>query len=414
MRSMAYVWVLTVVLVAQAQADWPHYLGPQFDNASREKGVAAGSITKLWTAEVGTGFSGVTIENGRAYTMGNDGTSDQVVALDAATGAPAWKHAYPAPMEARSYEGGPNATPTIAGGRVYALGKQGRMLCLDAGTGAVVWDKSAAAFNAEPPTWGFSSAPTVVGDAVVYNCGSRGIALHKDTGATLWGTGGSGAGYATALPYAAGGVKDSAAILFNSAGLHALDAKTGVPLWSFDWNTSFEVNAASPTPVGSGFFISTGYDAGCALIDSSGPQPRQLWRNRALCSHFATCACRDGAIYGVDGNTGRRCNLVCLNAADGTVAWKKETGFATLRLVDETLFVLTEAGMLYVVKATPKAYTELARHRAMDGKCWTAPTVDSKRLYVRNATGTLTCYQLQGGALTVDPLPPDKDVNLGY
>lgn len=412
MRALVLLAVLALAL--PARADWPHYLGPQFDNVSLEKEISAGSVNKLWSAEVGTGFASVTISGGRAYTMGNDGAQDQVIALDADSGAPVWRHSYPAPIEARSYEGGPNATPTVSGGRVYALGRQGRMLCLDAATGAVVWDKSSAPFNAEPPTWGFSGAPTVVGEAVVYNCGSRGIALHKDTGATLWGTGGSGAGYATAVPYASGGVKDSGVALFNSAGLHALDIRTGAPVWSFDWNTSFEVNAASPTPVGNGFFISTGYDTGCALVDVSGPQPREVWRNRAMCSHFTTSAYRDGFLYGVDGNAGRRCNLVCLNAADGAVVWKKETGFGTLRLVEDKLFFLSEPGMLFVVKASPKAYQELGKHRVINGKCWTAPTIAHKKVYVRNATGTLNCHLLEGGALTVEPLPVDRDVNLSY
>ena len=65
----------------------------------------------------------------------------------------------------------------------------------------------------------------------------------------------------------------------------------------------------------------------------------------ALCSHFTTCVYRDGFIYGVDGNTGRRCNLVCLRASDGPVAWEKETGFATPRLGAEQLCGVTGPGM---------------------------------------------------------------------
>lgn len=404
----AFVYVAALIIVAPAHADWSHYLGPQYDNVSQEKDLTAGSINKLWSAEVGTGFSGMTVDSGRVYTMGNDGSNDQVVALDARTGAPVWKHPYPAALNANSYEGGPNATPTVAGGKVYTLGKQGRMLCLDAATGAVRWDKNAGA--AEPPTWGFASCPTVIGDAVVYNVGSRGVALHKDTGAQLWGTQGSGAGYATVLPYR----NNAAAILFNGSGLHALDITSGQPLWSYDWNTSFEVNAASPTPVTNGFFVSTGYDTGCAVVDVSGPQPREVWRNKNLSSHFATCVLSGGFVYGIDGNAGRRSSLVCMNAGDGRVAWKKELGFGSLRLVDQTLFVLNESGMLYVVKADSAAYTELARHRVASGKCWTVPTIDDKKLYVRNAAGTVTCYELKGGALTAEPLPQDKDVNLGY
>jgi len=295
--AAALAWGL---VTSPAGADWPDFLGPDHDNVCREKDVSAGSVTKLWTANVGTGFSAVSVADKRVYTMGNDGAQDAVVCLDANSGRTLWKYGYPAAIGANSYEGGPNATPAVSQGKVYSLGKQGKMLCLDAATGAVVWDKNAGGLAVEAPTWGFAGGPSVAGDAVVYNVGSRGVALDRLTGATLWGAGGSGAGYATPVPFDGGAGKDTAVALFNSAGLFGLDAKTGAPLWQFDWNTSFEVNAASPTPIGGNWFVSTGYDTGCARVDVAGGQAKQAWRNRAMCSHFNTSALFEGYLYGVD------------------------------------------------------------------------------------------------------------------
>jgi len=85
-----------------------------------------------------------------------------------------------------------------------------------------------------------------------------------------------------------------------------------------------------------------------------------------------------------------------------------------MRLVDGKVFFLDENGMLFVVKASSRAYQEVARHRLLGGKCWTVPTITGKRLWARNAAGELVCVQLEGGALTVDPLPADPDVNLSY
>jgi outer membrane protein assembly factor BamB len=412
--AVAWAVVLALGGAMPARADWPHLLGPEHDGVCREKDIAAGSATKVWSASAGTGFASITVAGGKAYTMGHDGSQDQVVCFDAASGRVAWRHGYPAPVEARSYEGGPNATPTVHQGRVYALGRQGQVVCLDAATGQLVWQKAPSTFGAEPPTWGFSSAPTIVGDSVVMNVGSRGAALHKDTGAVLWNSGGSGAGYASGVPSTAGAARDPAVALFTSAGLQLLDARTGAPFWSFDWSTSFEVNAASPTPVPGGYFVSTGYGTGCARVDASTGQPRQVWRNRSLSSHFNTCALADGYIYGIDGNAGRRCALVCVSAGDGGVAWRQETGFGTVRLADGKLFFLSESGMLFVVKASSRSYQEVSRHRILGGKCWSVPTITNKRLYARNAAGDAVCFQLEGGALTVDPLEPDRDINLGY
>ena len=52
-----------------------------------------------------------------------------------------WRHTYPCPLEPKSHEGGPSATPTVNAGKVYTLSKQGHVFCLGAQDGAVVWRK---------------------------------------------------------------------------------------------------------------------------------------------------------------------------------------------------------------------------------------------------------------------------------
>ena len=83
-------------------------------------------------------------------------------------------------------------------------------------------------------------------------------------------------------------------------------------------------------------------------------------------------------------------------------------------MADGKLFFLAESGVLDILRASSGSYQELSHHQILNGKCWTVPTIDGKRLYARSAEGDLVCYQLGGGALTVDPQPPDKDVNLNY
>lgn len=78
-----------------------------------------------------------------------------------------------------------------------------------------------------------------------------------------------------------------------------------------------------------------------------------------------------------------------------------------------TAIVASGIGYLSSGRRRAEAMT-MSDYRAAAGKCWTAPVVVNKRLYVRNAAGALTCYLLEGGALTAEPLPPDREVNLSY
>jgi outer membrane protein assembly factor BamB len=131
---------LAALDVAQA-ADWPCWRGPERNGRSAEKGLAWDSGTNglpvLWRAEVGKGFSGFAVADGRAVTMGNTDGTDTVWCFDAASGAVLWKHRYPCELQPLSYEGGPGSTPAIAAGRVYTFSKSGDLFCLDAATGRV-------------------------------------------------------------------------------------------------------------------------------------------------------------------------------------------------------------------------------------------------------------------------------------
>jgi outer membrane protein assembly factor BamB len=64
-------------------------------------------------------------------------------------------------------------------------------------------------------------------------------------------------------------------------------------------------------------------------------------------------------------------------------------------LVDGKLIVLTDYGEIVMVEPTPKAYTEIARAKVLEGKCWSTPTLSQGRLYVRSTT--------EGACLAVSP-----------
>jgi outer membrane protein assembly factor BamB len=374
---------------------WPHLRGPSYDGVSRVPALSPQAMKLIWKAQVGAGFSAVTIAGGRAFTMGNRDNRDIVTCLEAATGREIWTFGYACARGAGGYDGGPAATPTVHGGRVYAFSKAGQLHCLEAETGREVWSASAVQGGESPPTWGFAGSPTVVGDAVVLNAGDAGMALRADSGQVLWRSGGGGAGYASPIPFPASGGRTSVAV-FAGSGLVGVEPESGRAMWTYGWRTPSNVNAACPVYVDGSFFVSSSYDVGCALVDITSGKPVERWRNKALKNHFASSILWKGHIYGIDGNAGRRAGLVCVEASTGRVAWRSSVEFGTVLLAGGHLLVLEETGRLSVVEARPDVYSEIASQQILPEKCWTVPTACGGRLFARNSEGDLVCWSLTG------------------
>ena len=62
-------------------------------------------------------------------------------------------------------------------------------------------------------------------------------------------------------------------------------------------------------------------------------------------------------------------------------------------MVNDQLVVLSDAGKVTLVKATPEEYKELASTEAIEGKCWSTPAFSNGRLYVRS-TQEGACFDL--------------------
>jgi outer membrane protein assembly factor BamB len=388
-------WLTAAELSA---ADWPRYRGPNLNGISTESGWSVAwpdtGPKQLWKASVGIGFSSISVADGRAYTMGNQSDQDTVYAFDAATGKLLWKHAYACKLDPNAYEGGPSATPTVDGGRVYTLSKQGDLFCLEAATGKVVWSTNLAKeLGARVPRWGFSSSPLVHGDSIFVNVGTRGTALHKNTGKVIWTTGNGAAGYSSLVPFNIGGTQGLA--MFAAQSVVAVDPEGGKELWSYPWKTSYDVNAADPIISGDYVFISSGYNHGAALLQIVDGKPRLIWQNKQMRNQHNNSVLIDGALYGVDGDSNS--DLKCVDFMTGEVRWaQKGLGKGALMAADGKLIVLGEKGELVIAAADPTAFKPLARWQVLGGKCWTMPVLSHGRIYCRNARGDLVCVDVSG------------------
>jgi hypothetical protein len=87
----------------------------------------------------------------------------------------------------------------------------------------------------------------------------------------------------------------------------------------------------------------------------------------------------------------------CVDLKDGSVKWE-QSGFGPGHVVKvgENVLALSDAGELVLFAAKPTGYTEIARAKVLEGKCWTTPVVAGGRVYLRS-TKQAVCLDLRGG-----------------
>ncbi len=371
-------------------ADWPQWRGPDRDGVAKGGGWSAeGREEALWKAEIGIGYSTVSIADGRLYTMGHDKDAEQdtVFCFDALTGEEIWRHEFAADTLAKMHIGGTLSTPSVGAGLVFVQGRFGKFLCLDAKTGKVRWSKDLGEkYKVKVPTWGLASSPLVLDDMVIANIG-RLVAYAAKTGKRIWKTA-KDYGFAYSTPVDVTYRKKACLAVFNGVGLLLLDKKNGKPVTStFKWKTRYDVNAASPVPVGNDrFFISSGYGKGCALVAARGKGFKLLWENKEMRNHMSGCVFFDKHLYGFDEST-----VKCLDL-EGEVKWSRRLGKGALVIADGKLVVLSQRGKLVIAKATPEEFSGISSTQVVSGGvCWTTPVVWRGLIYCRNSLGDLVC-----------------------
>ena len=163
-----------------AADDWPQWRGLHRDGIWRENGILQSippeGLKILWRVPVGTGFSTPVVVQSRVYVTDSRVTrtnvQENVRCIDAATGMAIWTHTYDAVYPEYgadpNHPFGPHATPVVANGKIYTLGRMSHLLCLDAPTGRVLWSHNLPKeYNTTEDLRGFSSSPVVESNLVI-------------------------------------------------------------------------------------------------------------------------------------------------------------------------------------------------------------------------------------------------------
>ena len=396
-RILLNMLLLLAPLTAFAE-DWPNWRGPARNGISAERQWKNTWPTDgpavLWRANVGTGFSSLTVANARLYTMGNSDDQDTVFCLDARNGKVIWKHTYECPLDDRFFEGGPTSTPTVENDRVYSLSRNGDQFCFDARSGKIHWSKNVhKEASVRIPGWGFASSPMIHNDHLILNVGEAGLALDKMNGNIVWKSGDADAGYMTPHKLRIG--NRWYALIASGKFYQCVDLESGKVAWKHRWLTTNGCNAADPIVYGDQVFISSGYGRGAALLSFTDTAANVIWNNTLMQNQLNSSVLVDGHIYGFDGDEGAEVQLKCLEFSSGEVRWSQSgLGAGSLMVADNHLVVLSETGELSIAPVSSTIFAPIAKVKVLDGKCWTVPVLSNGLIYCRNASGEIACIDV--------------------
>jgi hypothetical protein len=398
------VSVLSLLTITASAADWPCYRGPDRNGRTMEK-ITIWPPREVWRAIVGAGYSQVVVSHGKVYTAGWVGNLNAIYCFNESSAG-----TNPAPSWTGSYSCGTEiiATPTVDGNEVYLLSPEGRLSCWDAATGTTNWFKDLGLVGR--PQYGFGSSPLIEGNLVIVNMGGRGYAVDKTQPGShdiMWGPDDTGAaGYAS--PFAVTIGAQRTVVVFGGSKVSGVDPANGQVLWYFGMGAC---GMADPIVYSNLVWASIGQTTrDCRVVTLGSGQLTPLWNDDYGLGNCENCSVLyNGYVYGIcDKNLG----IWCVDITNDQVKWTSGSlslgTESSVILANDELVVLTgfqeqglglKSGDLLVVPATPTGYSVTRQTNVLSGTTWIAPTLSNGRLYVRNAEGTLICYQV-GSSLT--------------
>jgi len=412
-RILLIHFSLALALASHAE-DWPQWRGSGRDGVWHETGIRknfpAKDLPVRWRAPVGYGFSSPVIARGRVYVtdalLDRPNIRGRILCFEEETGKLLWtflreKTNYPPWAFVPGQEPGPNATPVVQDGKIYATGPQAHNLyCLEAASGKLVWETDLAHDYQIEETATISASPLVDGDRLILQVGGKPdaciVAFDKKSGREIWRSLNETAGHASPMVIKAGGRRQL--VVWTTQSVSSLDPTTGQLFWREGFSAGSSGAIATPVFSNNRLLVS-----GLMLkLDEKKPSASVLWPEsraaaRRILSGTSTPLLQGDYVYSLNPDG----NLTCLAANTGTQIWetaqvtRQKTGTSAcmhMTVNGSSVFIYNELGELIVAQLGPLGYKEIYRTTLMapsysfGGKklTWAAPSFANRHVYARN------------------------------
>jgi outer membrane protein assembly factor BamB len=373
-----------------------------------------GQIPLEWSVEIGPGYSGPTVAEGRVFVMDRQaqggGERERVLCFDTAKGTVLWEHTYAAPYKGIGYPAGPRASVTIDQGVAFAVGAVGNFHALDAKSGKVLWEHDLRnEYEINMPVWGIAASPLVYENLVIQIVGGAKsacvVAFDRVSGREAWRALNDRPGYSSPILIRQAG--RSVLVCWTGDSLTGLDPQTGGTHWSIPFPPSrMPIGIASPVLDGELLYVSSFYDGSLMVrVPRDRLAVEEVWKKmgpderntQALHVMIGTPIVRGGFVFGVDSYGEFR----CLDGKTGERLWEDRSAvpierWATIHMVqnEARVWMFNERGELLITDLTPKALKVLDRSRLIEpteeqlrrrgGVCWSHPAFAEQSIFARN------------------------------
>ena len=389
---------------------WPRLRGANYDGVNTEQVTLArswesGAPRQLWSLDVGEGYAGAAVWNGRVFLMDYDREKkqDALRCLSLADGKEIWRYAYP--VSVKRNHGMSRTTPAISEKYVVAMGPKCHVVCLDPVTGELRWGLDLVReFGATVPPWYAGQCPLVDQGLTILAPGGKDtlmMAVESETGKVLWQTPNPHQWkmtHSSIMPMEF--ARRRMYVYCANNGVVGVSAKDGAILWETpDWKISL---ATVPSPVildGGRVFLSGGYNAGSLMLQLKEDGERLLVQTALKLEPEVFGATQhtpilyEGHLYGVRAD-GR---FVCLGL-DGKVVWASEGnqtfGLGSFLVGGGLIFALNDSGKLSLIEASPSRFNQLAQAQVLNGReSWGPMALAGGRLIARDLT-RMVCLEV--------------------
>ena len=392
---------------AELTGAWPCFRGEHLDNISTETFAPipkGGRFPVFWSIDVGEGFAGAAIREGRVYLLDYDREkkADALRCLSLADSEEIWRYTYP--VNVKRNHGMSRTVPFVTDEVVVALGPKCHVTCLDARSGEKKWSLDLVhAYGAEIPPWYAGQNPLIDQNRVILAPGGSALmaAFDCQTGETIWETPNPHEWqmtHSSITPMEFNGKRFY--VYCASGGVVGVAAEDGRLLWETDeWKIRI-ANVPSPVILEDGrIFLCGGYEAGSMMLNLEEKEgrivPNILYRMEAerFGSATQTPLYYKGYFYGVRPDE----QLVCFDP-EGNEKWAStgayKFGLGAYMIAGSMIYVLNDMGLLSRVEATPEAFRLVDQTQVLEGSdSWGPIALASGRMILRDLT-KMVCLEV--------------------